>query len=149
MKKFQFRFQTTLELREKKLEDVQISFSKIKNKLYLQNQSLESLYEKVKSAQKDLEEVLGKDNNIEFQTINNYQNFINKLKEDIVNQHKLIADTEVELSEEQKLLTEALKDKTVIEKLKEKDYNSFLKEIEVNDLKQIDEIATSRFNKTD
>ena len=70
-----------------------------------------------------------------------------KLTDDIRNQHKIIADTEVELDAKKNEVLEALKAKTMLEKLKEKALKEFKFNFEKLDLAEIDEIATNRFKK--
>ncbi len=73
-----------------------------------------------------------------------HQNYIEKLKSDIKDQHKIIASIEIELEEKKQKVLEALKAKTMLEKLKEKALKEFKENFERLDMLQIDEIATNR-----
>ena len=148
MKKFKFRLQSVLDAREKALEDRQLEMAQIQAKLTQQQKHLDDLYDNLKTTKNNLEALLSAGSNIDLTLIRNYQCYIPKLKEDIRNQHKLIADTEIELDDKKAEVLEALKAKTMLEKLKEKGFKEFLTEIEKADLLMIDEIATGRYKRT-
>lgn len=147
MKKFKFNLQSVLDAREKNLENCQLALSKILHKLKLEEEQLQYLYDKLESTLKALEKVLSAGSNIDLLIINSHQGYILKIKKDINNQHKLIADTEITVEECKKTVVEALKAKTMLEKLKEKALRQFKIELEKHDMAEIDEIATSRFIK--
>lgn len=144
MKKFKFRLQSVLNAREKAFEDAQLALAKVQAKLNRQIKHLESLHQKLNHTKKDLESLLTEGTNIDLSRIKNYQDFMAKLKEDIKNQHKIIADTKIEMEEKKQELIEAMKAKRMLEKLKEKDLKEFNASVERMDLKEIDEIATNR-----
>lgn len=115
-------------------------------KIYNQALSrLEFLYAHLDQTKDGLEDILTK--NIDFTIINCYRNYIIKLKECIKNQHKLIADIEVELEAKKQEMLDAMKAKKMLETLKEKDFKAFYTEIERQDMLIIDEIATNRYKK--
>lgn len=147
MKKFKFKLQSVLDARIKVLENCQLAMSKVQNRLKQQQNHLQYLYNTVNATTKDLEILLSTGTTIDLIKINNHQGYIVKLKNDIRNQHKLIADTEVELEEKKNKVLQALKAKTMLDKLKEKAQMEFKLYFEKLDLAEIDEIATNRFKK--
>jgi len=144
VKKFTFRLQSVLDARIKALENCQLAMAKVQDKLNKQIKHLEFLYQTLKDTKNELESILDAGSNINLIEINSYQGFIFKLKDKIKNQHKLIADTEIELEDKKQAVLEALKAKTMLEKLKEKDLKNFLTNVERLDFIEIDEISTNR-----
>ena len=145
MKKFKFRLENVLELRTKTLEDRQLEMAAIQARLNDANNQLDSLEQSRLQAKRDLENILGAGENIEFIRVKNYQDYIAKLDDDISIQHKVIADIENELELKQEEVREALKSKKMLEKLKEKEYKAFLKDFEQREAKELDDIALTRY----
>ena len=145
MKKFKFRLENVLELRRKTLEDRQLEMAAIQARLNDANNKLDSLEQSRLQAKRDLENILGAGENIEFIRVKNYQDYIAKLDDDISIQHKVIADIENELELKQEEVREALKAKKMLEKLKEKEYKAFLKDFEQREAKELDDIALTRY----
>lgn len=148
MKGFKFRFESVLEARKKKLEDCQINFAKAKNNLHRENLIMTNLVKTLNETNLSFEEVLkagGIDNTIIFI----YQNYIIKIKEDILKQKKTIETAEKELDEKNKLMLEALKEKKVMEKLREKAFLEFKETINRQEMLLIDEISTCRYKKAE
>ena len=145
MKKFKFRLENVLELRTKTLEDRQLEMAAIQARLNDANNKLDSLEQSRLQAKRDLENILGAGENIEFIRVKNYQDYIAKLDDDISIQHKVIADIENELELKQEEVREALKAKKMLEKLKEKEYKAFLKDFEQREAQDLDVIAVTRY----
>lgn len=144
MKGFKFKLQSVLDARQKKFEDSQLEFAKAKNRLHRENLVMSNLLRTFDETILGLEEVLKKgdiDNTIVFA----HQNYLHKIKEDIINQKKVIETAEKELEEKNRLMLEALKAKKVMEKLKEKALNEFKENFERQEMITIDEIATCRY----
>lgn len=144
MKKFKFRLQSVLDARIKKLEDCQLEMAKVQDRLNKEVQHLECLYETLKNTKNELELILKAGSSINLLEIRSYQGYIVKVKGQITNQHKIIADTENELEGKKQAVLEALKAKTMLEKLKEKNLKEFIANVERLDFVEIDEIATNR-----
>lgn len=147
MKGFKFKLESVLEAREKKFDDCQLEFAKVKNKLLNEKKNLEFMYHELEQTQTGLELVLNS-GIMDHTLIFCHQNYINKLNGDIQNQHRLIEEVEKELEEKNRLMLEAKKEKTMMEKLKEKAMEEFKKHIEKQDLINIDEIAVNRHKRT-
>ena len=105
---------------------------------------LEYLYQTIDTTKKSLEILLNAGVTIDFTAICGHQNYIEKVKSNIRDQHKIISDIEIELEEKKQAVLEALKAKTMLEKLKEKALKEYKEAFEKLDLKEIDEIATNR-----
>ncbi len=146
MKGFKFKLQSVLEARKKIFEDSQLEFARVKNRLNRENKRLDYLYRDFEQTTAGLELIINS-GNIDHTLIFCHQGYILKLKQDIKKQHKLIDKIEDELGEKNKIMLEALKQKTMMEKLREKALDKFKKNVEKLDLLNIDEIATNRYKK--
>ena len=146
MKGFKFKLQSVLGAKEKKFEDSQLEFAKVKNRLNNEEQALDNLHKDLKNTKNGLENIINS-GILDYTFIFCHQNYISKLNEDIKNQHKLIKKIEQELKEKSCFMLEARKEKTMMEKLREKAMEEFREKTEKQDLINIDEIATNRYKK--
>lgn len=146
MKGFKFKLQSVLEARNKKFEDAQLEFAMVQQRLNQHKKRLEYIYKELEQTTVGLELVMSS-KNIDYTLIFCHQNYMVKLKQDIIAQKNLIKETEKELDEKNKKMLEALKEKTMMEKLREKAVEEFKKNIERLDMLNIDEIATNRYRK--
>lgn len=145
MKKFTFKLQVVLDKRQKELEDKQLEMAKVQSRLKEQECELERLINKQKQTKEDLEQTLSNNQNIDLMTIKVHQDYIEKLSDDIQMQHKIIADTELELEAKQQEVIEALKAKKTLEKLKEKHFKEFIEEFEFQQQKELEDLTQARF----
>lgn len=148
MKKFKFRLQSVLDARDKALVDLQLELSQLQHKLYQQEQQLESLVKSRLNYCEELETYLNQGKSIDFLTIKNYRDYIDKLADDILNQQEIIKTTIKKVEEKKQEVLEAHKNKEILVKLKEKDKGKFESDFEKQQSIEIDEIALSRFGKT-
>jgi len=127
------------------LEDKQLEMAEVQALLKKQMEELEALFQKQTQTSEDLEKILSKNESIDIISVRGHQNFIDKLDGDIQNQHKKIADTELELEAKQQEVIEALKAKKALEKLKEKQLREFLVEFEFQQQKELEDVTQARF----
>lgn len=147
MKKFKFRLQSILDTREKALEDRQIEFSLIQRNLQKQLMQLENLQNTLKHNCENFENLISQGQSIDFSLINNYKNYIDKLKKDIKEQNEVIKAVEAQLEAKKQEVIEALQAKTMLDKLKEKDLGEFKKEIDRLETQEMDDISIARYKK--
>ena len=147
MKKFSFKLQNVLDLREKQLEKKQIEMAVIQNEIFLLNQQLQNLYSAQEKSRKNIEKIISGTDLIDFGIVQMHKAYIEKLFRDILTQKEKIKDAERRLNDKKKEVLEALKAKTTLEKLKENDYKTFLKLIDETERKELDEIAINRYLK--
>lgn len=143
MKGFKFKLQSVLEAREKKFEDRQLEFAKVKNRLLEEKKKLDYLHYELEQTQTGLELVINS-GLMDHTFIFCHQNYLSKLDEDIKKQHIIIEEVEKELEEKNQFMLEAKKEKTMIEKLRKKALEDFRKQTEKADMINIDEIAVNR-----
>lgn len=146
MRRFTFRLQSILNIREKKLEDERLKLAEIISKLETQKDILLEMNEKKENLEKELSDLL---NNqvLDIQFTVNYKGYIKQLSDDIKTQFEVIKRTQSELSEQQKKVSETYREVKILEKLKEKQYKDFLFEYEQSQIKEIDDITSSRQKK--
>ena len=145
MKKFKFRLQVVLDMREHELEQRQMEAAKIVAILQEQQAKLEGIVNSQKRAAEEMN-ALYTNNTLDIQEIQNYHSFILKLEVDEKNQMRVINNTKSILEKKQEEVREAHKKAEVLRKLKEKQEKEYYKEFLASEIKEIDDITSARFN---
>lgn len=148
MKKYSFRLQTVLEMREKKLEDKRREMAVVIAKLNEQNQQLQGIIQKQKDAKITLETIYSSGKELDILEITNYKNYLGKMITDAKNQQIVINRTQNLLKFKQMEVTEALKQVKILEKLKETQEKKFYEHYNYVEAKEIDDLASTRYKKT-
>ncbi len=148
MKKYTFRLQTVLEMREKKLEDKRREMALVIAKLNEQNQQLAELIQKQEKAKTTLEGIYSSGGELDILQVTNYKNYLGKMITDSKNQQIVISRTKNLLRFKQMEVTEALKELKILEKLKETQEKKFYEHYNYVQAKEIDDIASTRYKKT-
>lgn len=146
MRRFKFRLQSVLNIKEKKLEDERLKLGEIISTLEAQKDVLLELNDKKETLKNQLNSTL-ENSILDIQFVVNYKNYLERLEQDIKTQFEIIKKTQIELEEQQIQVSEAYKEVKVLEKLKEKQYKNFLFEYEQNQTKELDDITNSRQKK--
>lgn len=146
MRRFNFRLQSILNLKEKKLEDERLKLAGIISVLESQKDILLEMNEKKEYLEAQLENITNSQV-LDIQNVVGYKNFLNRTTQDIKMQFEIIKKTQFELEEQQIKVNEAYREVKVLEKLKEKQYKNFLFEYEQTQIKEIDDITISRQRK--
>lgn len=147
MKKYSFRLQTVLEMREKKLEDKRREMAKVIAQLNEQNAVLQGFTTRKEQVKNNLENIYSSGETLDILEITNYKNYLGKVTVDIKNQEKVIEKTQYLLKFKQLEVTEALKEVKVLEKLKETQEKKFYNHVNYVEAKELDDIASTRFKK--
>lgn len=147
MKKFAFRLQTVLEMREKKLEDKRREMAVIIKKLNDQKQAMEELTSRRELAKNSLENIYEGNEELDILRIQNYKDYIAKTITDEKNQQKILETIEKALKAKQNEVTAALKEVKIFEKLKETQEKKFYQHYEYVQAKEIDDITSTRYGK--
>ena len=139
MKKFQFRLQVVLDIKEKLLEQKLLELSKVQRSLreaVQKQRTLEGYQNEINEA---LMNVFQSGNDLDLVEVQRYKDFINKLIVDISNQKVVIQNISKVLELKRKEVNEILKEKKVLEKLKEN------QTYEHYQTRELDDIASSRY----
>ena len=145
MKKYSFRLQPVLEIREKALEDKRLEMAKVLKLLNDYDNELKTLEEKTVNYNVELEGISNSNDYINVADIAGYNNYLVDIEQKIKNQKFLIENTKKVLREKQSEVNEALKEVKVLEKLKETQSQKFYKAIEKKEAEEIDDIITARY----
>ncbi len=144
MKKFTFRMQVILDMREKELEERQMEMAKILSALNSQKEKLQNILLAQETNKNNLEKLSTSDN-FDIPQVELHRDFGIKLISDANNQQRIIANTESILKRKQKEVMEAHQKVEVLKKLKEKQEKEYYQEFLKAETKEIDDITSARF----
>ena len=145
MKKFKFRLQVVLDLRENELEQRQMEAAKSLAALRKQEGELQDI---INSQNLNHEQMLAlyDSESLDIQQIEAHRDYSLKLVVDENNKKRIIANTKILLEKKQNEVKEAYKKVEILKKLKEKQEKEYYKEFLDSEIKEIDDITTARFN---
>ena len=140
--------QVVLDMREKELEARQTELAKILSALNTQKEKLQSivLAKQENAARLD---ALNMAEELDIDQVQMHQSYDIKLNTDIINQERIIANTETILKQKQKEVLEAHKKVEILKKLKEKQEQQYYKDFLHAEAKEIDDITSARFRLND
>ncbi len=144
MKKFKFRLQVMLDLREKELEQRQMEMAKIVAALNEQQAKLQNIFLAQENNTKQLE-ALYSSGELNIMQIENHKSYSIKLVTDANNQERIINNTKSILAYKQKEVKEAYQKVEILKKLKEKQEKEYYKNFLALETKEIDDITSARF----
>ncbi len=144
MKKYSFRLQPVLDIREKTLEDKRLEMAQVIQLLNEQQDGLGKLLAKQDAYKEELES-LSLEDDLNVFSLANFKNYMVNLQTQIKQQEANIENTKKALRVKQDAVNEALKDVKVLEKLKEKQSQKFYRDIEMKEANEIDDISTARY----
>lgn len=144
MKKFKFRLQVVLEMREKELEARRMEMAKIISALNAQKEKLQSII-KHQEYNTKAQESLSTAEELDIFQLEEHRTFGIKLVTDANNQERIIKNTEAILSRKQQEVKEAHQKVEILKKLKEKQEKEYYKEFLAAETKEIDDITSARF----
>lgn len=147
MKKYSFKLQTVLGMREKVLEEKQLEMAKIVDMLNQQITKLKNLNSQKDNARVSLEQIYEKDEALDIFAVTNYKNFLGKITNDVKVQEGVIENIKNFLKVKQEEVNEAYKEVKVLEKLKEKQEKKFYQHIDYVQALEIDDIASTRYRR--
>lgn len=132
-------------MREKALEQKRLEMARIVNVLNQQIQRLENLLNQSEQTRINLEKIYNSDEELDILGVTGYKNFLSKLINDVKIQEGIISNTKNVLKFKQIEVNNALKEVKVLEKLKENQEKKFYKHYEYVQAKEIDDIASTRY----
>ena len=147
MKKFQFRLQVVLDIKEKLLEEKLLELSKVQRGLQgaiEKQRTLESHQLEINQA---LLKVFESGNDLNLVEVQRYKDFINKLIVDISSQKVVVQNISRLLEVKRREVNEVLKEKKVLEKLKENQQKKYYQEFEQYERRELDDMSSSRYGR--
>lgn len=145
MKKFKFRLQVILNMKERLLEEKLLELAKVQRGLQDAREKQLELERYQIEINNALMAVYQSGNELNLIEVQRYKNFINKLIVDISNQKVVIKNITKLLAIKQHEVNEVLKEKKVLEKLKERQQKMYYLDFERSERKELDDIASSRY----
>lgn len=145
MKKFQFRLQVVLDIKEKLLEQKLLELSKVQRALQEAVQKQRTLEGYQLEINEALMNVFQSGNDLDLVEVQRYKDFINKLIVDISNQKVVIQNISKVLELKRKEVNEVLKEKKVLEKLKENQQKKYYQAYDYYQARELDDIASARY----
>lgn len=144
LKKFRFRLQVVLDMRENELEQRRIEAAKILTVLKEQEEKLQNINQSQLRNSQEMENLYTL-NTLDIQQVEAYRNYGIKLAVDAKNQERIINNTKFIFEKKQEEVREAHKKVEVLKKLKEKQEQEYYKEFWAAEGKTLDDITTSRY----
>ena len=145
MKKFKFKYESILTLRQNAEDDIKNDLAKLISKRQMAIDSLEDFENRQQAYGDDISEMMKRGcsatqlKNIEKGKAY-YRKHIHRIKADIEIFNKNIAETQL-------LLLEAVKSRKIMEKVKENEYQKFIDNVNHEENKVIEEIVNYKNNK--
>ncbi|MCQ2753914.1 MAG: hypothetical protein MJ231_02580 [bacterium] len=143
MKKFKFRLQVVLDMRENELEQRQMEMAQI---LVVLNKQIATLNDIIQSQIRNTQETeeLYNLETLDIQQVTGHNDYGIKLTVDMKNQERIIANTKMLMQMKQKEVNEAHKKVEVLKKLKEKQEQEYYKNFLDAEIKEIDDLTSAR-----
>lgn len=145
LKKFKFRLQVVLDMRQNELEQRQMEAAKILAALRKQEGELQDIINSQKNNSEQIENLYGMEL-LDIQQIEAHRDYGLKLIVDENNKKRIIANTKMIFEKKQIEVKEAHKKVEILKKLKEKQEQEYYKEFLDAEIKEIDDITSARFN---
>lgn len=145
MKKYSFRLQTVLDLRERTLEDKRLEMAKVIKLLNDYQDELKALQGKFSSYREEFETIISSESTVDVSQLTGYNGYLFNLEQEIKDKQMTIENTKKVLLVKQQEVNEALKDVKVLEKLKENQSQKFYEMIDKKEASEIDDIVTARY----
>ena len=145
MKKYKFRLQTVLDIKERKLEQKLLELARITDALNKEVEIEKQLINEQNTLQSKIVAISSIDSPQSLLEVQNARHYWGVLGTKIVKQRDKIENVKFFLQTKQNEVNEAVKEKKVLENLKEKEQEKFYKEYLAYERRELDEMATSRF----
>lgn len=144
-RKFTFRLQKVLQMREQKEKLLQARFAELQAQARLERIRLQELQEAQEAARQEL--IRFQRGTVDINEVMNYLNYLDRLASDIVRQEQVVREAEERAEEARLDLIRASQEKKAVEKLKEKQHEDYLKEQQHAEIVFLDEVSSARFNR--
>lgn len=145
-KSFKFRLQNILDYKQKREDEEKEKLAKLMQALSAEEKVL-SNFQHMLAREKEEYREKQRVGTLNLDELKMYHAYIKKIENDIVFQTQKIQKLKVEIENQRQQLLKATQEKKVFEKLKDKHHEDFVKEIEEEERKMIDELATVRYKK--
>ena len=147
MKKYKFRLQTVLDIKEKLVEQKLRELSEIVALLNKEVEIEKELIQKRNTLQASIIEMNSMDSPLNLFEVQNSRGYWGSLGVLIAKQRERIKNVEFFMQAKQNEVNEAIKEKKVLENLKEKEQEAFYREYLQYESREFDDIAIQRYDR--
>lgn len=144
MAKFIYRMQNILDIKYKLEEQAKQQYMIVRMRLNEAEEALEKLENRKEGYFREYRILLSE--RLDIIEIENCKNSIILMDEYILNQKSVIREIEQELLQAEKALKEAMQERKIHEKLRENQLEVFLQELNKEEMKEIDQLVSYRYN---
>lgn len=146
MAKFIYKMQNILEIKYKLEEQAKADYTQAKRYFDEQSELLKKLMKIKENYENELKNNMMTKLNL--LKIRELENAIEVMKSKIEEQKKVVIKAYKRLNAAQKALNDLMIDRKTHEKLRDNDFEQFIKDMNLQEMKEIDELVSFRFNKT-
>lgn len=146
MAKFIYKMQNILEIKYKLEEQAKADYTQAKRYFDEQSELLKKLMKIKENYENELKNSMMTKLNL--LKIRELENAIEVMKSKIEEQKKVVIKAYKRLNAAQKALNDLMIDRKTHEKLRDNDFEQFIKDMNLQEMKEIDELVSFRFNKT-
>jgi len=144
MKKYAFKLETLLKVRNLREEEAEREF---REALIAFQQALEELDGYRKQLEEALQDcAMQQRDGFDIRIQQLYVTYFKRLKQEISDQTEVVNTAETEMEKRREMLLEAMKDRKVVDKLRARDYEAYSEELKRWEQKIIDDLAVLRHN---
>ena len=145
-KVFKFKLQTVLDLKQKIEDEEKEKLGKLIQEKHREEMVLERLKQAESQARSELKEKQ-REGKLDIDELRRYDSHLKRLGNAIISQNLRLKELAIRIEEQRQVLIKASQEKKIYEKLKEKHQEAFIKELDDEERKFIDELATSRYRR--
>jgi flagellar FliJ protein len=146
-KRFIFKLQSVLDLKLKKEDEEKKELARLFAVQEEENRKLEMLIRKEAMTKEEMKEKQ-REGGVDVDELKRYLFYLKRLQSDIENQKILLQKIAIQIENQRQVLIKASQERQIYEKLKEKRQDEFNAEIEEEERKLIDELATQKYART-
>ncbi len=146
MKKFEFRLQRVMEVKEEIEKQKERDFALAKRKAIEEENKLNEIKIQYEGCWKDIENKTSQDT-VDTNEINQYYKYLQKLEGDIERQFIYLHEANAEVERRRHILIEASKERKILENLKDRKMASYQEELNRQEQNFFDEIAGNQYNR--
>lgn len=145
MKKFKFRLDTILKLKEKALDDKMLELARVTKVLNEEEHNLQQIIDARVQTNNNLIAIYERAECLNLQEVQSHKDYLAQLAIKIKNKEQLIVQIRCAVKEKQTEVQEALKEKNILEKLKEKQSEKHYQEMTQKEMIELDDLSISRY----
>ena len=144
MAKFIYRMENILQIKYKLEEQAKQNYMEVQARLNEATDKLQQLQNRKQRYEEQYRQLVSE--HLDILEIETCKNAILYMDDEIKNQQNVIRSIEKELEQALERMNEAMKDRKIHEKLKENQFEIFKKELNLEEMKEIDQLVSYQYN---